>query len=76
MYSCGLRDTFLHNYDVYRFVLDLDTDIVLAQDRLLYISGPSSCWVCFRCILLPCFVQPRLVLFGAWAPGPPGEFFW
>ena len=41
MHSCGVHDTFLHNYEVYRFVLDLDTDIVLTQDRLLYISGPS-----------------------------------
>ena len=74
MYSRGLHATFLHNYDVYRFVLDLDNDIVLTQARLLYILGPSSSWNSFQCISKHCFVRPRLVLFFARAP-PAGEVF-
>ena len=74
MYSRGLHATFLHNYDVYRFVLDLDNEIVLTQARLLYILGPSSSWIFLQCTSKHCFVRPRLVLFFARAP-PAGEVF-
>ena len=39
MYSRGLHDTFLHNYDVYRFVLDLDTDSSHPSQAAVYLGA-------------------------------------